>query len=86
MIPGDPVSFIAAHSRSKHNEANGYVFVHCRVTGTNGTTYLARSWFPYGRVIFAYSQLSDAVNPQGWSNNGQNHTDRSAIHANVVFL
>ncbi|XP_011076543.1 pectinesterase 1-like [Sesamum indicum] len=75
VIPGDPVSFIAAHSRSKHNEANGYVFVHCRVTGTNGTAYLARSWFPYGRVIFAYSQLSDAVNPQGWSNNGQNHTD-----------
>ncbi|KAL0401037.1 UNVERIFIED_CONTAM: Pectinesterase 2 [Sesamum latifolium] len=75
VIPGDAMSFITAHSRSKHDEANGYVFVHCSVTGTGGTGYLARAWFPFGRVIFAYSQLSDAVKPEGWSNNGQAHTD-----------
>ncbi|KAL0298293.1 UNVERIFIED_CONTAM: Pectinesterase 2 [Sesamum radiatum] len=75
VIPGDPMALITAHSRSKHNEANGYVFVHCRVTGAGGTAYLSRSWFPYGRVIYAYSQLSEAVHPQGWSNNAQAHTN-----------
>ncbi|KAL0282487.1 UNVERIFIED_CONTAM: Pectinesterase 1, partial [Sesamum radiatum] len=49
--------------------------VHCRVTGAGGTAYLSRSWFPYGRVIYAYSQLSEAVHPQGWSNNAQAHTN-----------
>ncbi|KAL0292709.1 UNVERIFIED_CONTAM: Pectinesterase 2 [Sesamum radiatum] len=76
VIPGDAMSFITAHSRSKHDEPNGYVFVHCTVTGTGGTGYLGRTWFPFGRVIYAYSQLSEAVNPEGWSNNGQAHTDR----------
>ncbi|KAL0321725.1 UNVERIFIED_CONTAM: Pectinesterase 1 [Sesamum calycinum] len=43
--------------------------------GAGGTAYLSRSWFPYGRVIYAYSQLSEAVHPQGWSNNAQAHTN-----------
>ncbi|KAL0291812.1 UNVERIFIED_CONTAM: Pectinesterase 2 [Sesamum radiatum] len=50
-------------------------FCTLHVTGTGGTGYLGRTWFPFGRVIYAYSQLSEAVNPEGWSNNGQAHTD-----------
>ncbi|KAK4433561.1 Pectinesterase 2 [Sesamum alatum] len=69
VIPGDAMSFITANARSKHDEPNGYVFVHCRVTGIGGVAYMGRSWFPYSRVVFAYSQLSEAVNAEGWSNN-----------------
>lgn len=39
------------------------------MTGTGKNAYLGRSWFPYPRVVYAYCDLSDAVHPEGWSNN-----------------
>ncbi|KAI3458388.1 hypothetical protein Pfo_015051 [Paulownia fortunei] len=76
VIPGDPVAMITAQARTKPSEPNGYSFVHCNVTGTGGVAYLGRSWFPYARVVYAYSELSGVVNPQGWSNNNQPQTNR----------
>ncbi|CAA0836664.1 Pectinesterase PPME1 [Striga hermonthica] len=77
VIPGDPMAMITAHARSKADEPTGFVFAHCKVTGTGGTAYLGRSWFPSPRVVYAYSELSDAVNPEGWSDNHQPSTDRT---------
>ncbi|KAL0316966.1 UNVERIFIED_CONTAM: Pectinesterase 2 [Sesamum angustifolium] len=74
VIPGDPMALITAHSRSKHNEANGYVFV-LQGDGRRRNSVPIQVLVPYGRVIYAYSQLSEAVHPQGWSNNAQAHTN-----------
>ncbi|EYU20154.1 hypothetical protein ABFS82_06G053800 [Erythranthe guttata] len=66
IISGDPLAVIAANARSASAEPNGYVFAHCKVTGTGAMGYLGRSWYPYARVVYAFSDLGDAVNPDGW--------------------
>lgn len=76
VIPGDPLTFITAHARSNDSEATGFVFVHCSVTGEGQTAFLGRSWFPYARVVYAYTNLSDVVNPLGWSDNMRPETNR----------
>ncbi|KAG8381038.1 hypothetical protein BUALT_Bualt06G0079200 [Buddleja alternifolia] len=81
VIPGDAVAFITAHARTKADEANGYVFVHCTVTGSGGTAYLGSAWFDHSRVVFAYSELSDAVKPEGWSNNQKPQNDNTVYFA-----
>lgn len=78
VIPGDPMALITAQARNDANDPTGYVFVHCSVTGTGQTAYLGRSWFPYPRVVFAYSDLSDVVHPEGWTNNHDPKTNRSS--------
>ncbi|KAL6541679.1 hypothetical protein OROGR_011165 [Orobanche gracilis] len=77
VIPGDPTATITAQARSDADEASGFVFVHCKVTGNGGTAYLGRSWFPDARVVYAYSEMSDVVNPQGWFDNNRPKTDRT---------
>ncbi|KAL1559340.1 pectinesterase [Salvia divinorum] len=79
VIPGDPIAFITAQARSSDKEATGFVFVHCSVTGSGQTAYLGRSWFPYGRVIFVNTFLSDVVNPQGWSDKMDPRNDRTSF-------
>lgn len=75
VIPGDPMAIIAAQARKANTDPDGYVFVHCKVTGSGGTAYLGRSWFPNGRVVYAYSELSDVVHVEGWSDNKHPETD-----------
>lgn len=84
VIPGDPVAIIAAQARTSPDEPNGFIFVHCKVTGTGGIAYLGRSWKDHARVIFAYSELSDVVNAEGWSSNNHPETERSAF-LNILF-
>ncbi|KAG8381030.1 hypothetical protein BUALT_Bualt06G0078400 [Buddleja alternifolia] len=67
VIEGERATFITAHSRQKSDDPGGYVFVHCNVTGSGGVAYLGRPWFSHARVVFAYSELSDVVNPEGWA-------------------
>ena len=69
VIPGEPMALITAQARNDPNDPTGFMFLHCSVTGTGNTAYLGRSWFPYPRVVFAYSDLSDVVHPEGWSTN-----------------
>ncbi|KAA8533934.1 hypothetical protein F0562_031451 [Nyssa sinensis] len=69
VIPGDNEAYITAHARESTADNSAFVFVHCSVTGSGKTAVLGRAWRPYSRVIFAYSQLSDAINPEGWSHN-----------------
>ncbi|GFP87553.1 pectinesterase 2 [Phtheirospermum japonicum] len=54
VIPGDPMAMITVQARSNKEEDTGYIFVHCKVTGSGGTTYLVRSWFPSPQVVFAF--------------------------------
>ncbi|KAK6135569.1 hypothetical protein DH2020_030677 [Rehmannia glutinosa] len=75
VIPGDPQAIITAQARSKATEPNGYSFVHCKVTGSGGIAYLGRAWFDFARVVFAFSEFTDVVNPQGWSDNNKRNAD-----------
>lgn len=70
--------YITASGRDSDESSAFYVFNNAKVTGTagKGSTYLGRPWRPYARVVFQNSDLSDAVNPAGWTDwNGSNATD-----------
>lgn len=70
--------YITASGRESDNSSAIYVFNNTRVTGTagKGSTYLGRPWRPYARVVWQNSDLSDAVNPSGWTDwNGDNVTE-----------
>ncbi|KAJ1399686.1 Pectinesterase, catalytic [Sesbania bispinosa] len=55
--------------RQKDEEDNVYSFVHCDITGTGSGTFLGRAWFSHSKVVYAYTTMSNVVNPAGWSNN-----------------
>ncbi|KAL2526949.1 putative pectinesterase 63 [Abeliophyllum distichum] len=69
VILGDTQAVITAQARTTDSEDTGYSFVHCKVTGTSkgGVAYLGRSWMPAAKVLFAYTEMSDVVIPEGWS-------------------
>ncbi|XP_038685807.1 pectinesterase PPME1-like [Tripterygium wilfordii] len=69
VIPEGGFTVITAHARQNNAEDTGYAFVHCKVTGGGKGTYLGRAWMPNPKVIFAYSDLGNAVAPAGWSDN-----------------
>ncbi|KAK2453545.1 pectinesterase [Trifolium repens] len=70
-VPG----FITAQARTNPNDANGFVFKNCNVSG-NGTTYLGRPWRAYARVLFYHTFMSNIV-PLGWNPwNFVGHEDR----------
>ncbi|CDP13860.1 unnamed protein product [Coffea canephora] len=79
VIPGDRQAWITAQARHTDAEDTGYSFVHCKVTGTGRTAYLGRTWMPYGKVVFAYTDMSDAVIPAGWSNNFHPETEKTVL-------
>jgi len=59
---------IVAQARKSASDADLYSFVHCDVTGTGTTTFLARAWMTYPKIIFAYSTMTNVVHPKGWDN------------------
>jgi pectinesterase len=43
--------------------------VNCKVTGSGpATVYLGRAWGPYSRVVFAFTEFANIINPVGWYN------------------
>ncbi|KAE9353334.1 hypothetical protein PF008_g5063 [Phytophthora fragariae] len=74
--------WITANGNRNSSNLSEYVFNRARVFGSsgNGSTYLGRPWYPYARVIWQNSELSDVVNPEGWS-----AWDESTSTANVTF-
>nr|B2VPR8.1 RecName: Full=Pectinesterase 2; AltName: Full=Pollen allergen Ole e 11.0102; Short=Ole e 11-2; AltName: Allergen=Ole e 11.0102; Flags: Precursor [Olea europaea]AAY88919.1 Ole e 11.0102 allergen precursor [Olea europaea] len=63
-VPGDQPAIITAQARKTESEDTGYYFVNCRVTG--GGAFLGRSWMPAAKVVFAYTEMGDAIHPEGW--------------------
>ncbi|GAU48522.1 hypothetical protein TSUD_243000 [Trifolium subterraneum] len=57
-------------AQAKHSETDDtlYSFVHCDITGTGHDTFLARSWLGQSKVVFAYSTMTDVLNPKAWNN------------------
>ncbi|KAG1687861.1 hypothetical protein DVH05_004591 [Phytophthora capsici] len=60
---------ITANGRSTEENPSYYVFNNARVYGSNpkGSSYLGRPWRPFARVVWQNSELSDVINPLGWS-------------------
>ncbi|OMO55270.1 Pectinesterase, catalytic [Corchorus capsularis] len=68
-VEGDSgLTVITAQARESASEKTGYIFVHCSITGTGNGTYLGRAWKTHPRVVLAYTDISEIVNPEGWSN------------------
>ncbi|KAL4168545.1 hypothetical protein KRP22_011944 [Phytophthora ramorum] len=68
---------ITANGNGNSSNLSEYVFNNARVFGAlgNGTAYLGRPWYPYARVVWQNSNLSDVINPQGWQTwNKDNNT------------
>ncbi|KAK4353871.1 hypothetical protein RND71_026065 [Anisodus tanguticus] len=80
VIPGEAMAMVTAHARAADNVDSGYSFVHCTVTGTGKTAYLGRAWKPFSKVVFSYSDLSDVVHPEGWSDFGKKEFDSSVYY------
>ncbi|KAK9129854.1 hypothetical protein Sjap_010341 [Stephania japonica] len=66
---------ITAQRRMSPDEATGFTFLGCRITG-NGSAALGRPWGDYSRVVFAYSYMAKAVVPQGWNDWGGSASGR----------
>lgn len=56
---------VAAQDRQGENDNTGFAFVNCKITGT-GPIYLGRAMGPFSRIIFAYCEFDDIVDPRGW--------------------
>ncbi|KAB2602792.1 pectinesterase 63 [Pyrus ussuriensis x Pyrus communis] len=68
------ITVITAQARDSASEDTGYSFVHCNVTGIGSGTYLGRAWRVRPQVVYAYTSMTQVVNPADWSND--NHPER----------
>ncbi|KAJ1412084.1 Pectinesterase, catalytic [Sesbania bispinosa] len=73
------MTVIVAQARKSDEEDSAYSFVHCDITGTGSGTFLGRAWFSHSKVVFAYTTMSNVVNPSGWSNNNHPEYDRTTF-------
>ncbi|KAL7000687.1 putative pectinesterase 8 [Sarracenia purpurea var. burkii] len=57
---------VTAHGRASKEENSGFTFVNCSVGGS-GRIWLGRAWRPFSTVVFAYTNMSDIIAPEGWN-------------------
>ncbi|KAE9454829.1 hypothetical protein C3L33_13275, partial [Rhododendron williamsianum] len=57
---------VTAHGRNSTDENSGFVFMNCSIGGT-GRIWLGRAWRPFSSVVFAYSNMTDVIAPEGWN-------------------
>ncbi|MED6207065.1 hypothetical protein PIB30_032413 [Stylosanthes scabra] len=77
VLGDNGMTVIVAQARTMDSQDTAYAFVHCHVTGTGTGSYLGRAWMSHPKVVFAYSVMSNVVNPQGWSDNMHQEYDRT---------
>ncbi|CAK8544004.1 unnamed protein product [Lathyrus sativus] len=73
------VTVIVAEARTSPSEEAIYSFVHCDLTGTGTRTFLGRAWMSHPKVAFAYSTMSNVIEPEGWSNNMHPEYDKTIL-------
>ena len=76
MLGNNEMTVITAQARDSASEDTGYSFLHCNITGTGNGTYLGRAWRTSPRVVFAYTSMSEVINPAGWSNDKRPERDK----------
>jgi pectinesterase len=62
--------YLTAVNRTSADQATGYVFLKCRLTGEGQTrgSYLGRPWRPYARVVYIDCEMGDFIRQEGWDN------------------
>ncbi len=62
--------YVTAQSRLENTPSTGYVFRHCRLTGSDAGAgvFLGRPWRPYARVVFVECDLGAHIRAEGWDN------------------
>lgn len=62
--------YIAAPMRFAADEASGFVFDNCKLTGENSDkgVFLARPWRDYGRTVFLNTKMDAHIRAEGWNN------------------
>ena len=78
-VVGEGIRVITAHAGKSAEEKSGYSFVHCKVTGVGEGIYLGRAWMSHPKVVYAYTEMTNVVNPAGWQEN------KIAEHDKTVF-
>ncbi|KAG4171213.1 hypothetical protein ERO13_A12G195500v2 [Gossypium hirsutum] len=63
---GGGFTVITAQARESSSEDTGYSFVHGSITGTASNSFLGRAWRSNPRVVYAYTDMSNVVNPACW--------------------
>ncbi|KAK8598790.1 hypothetical protein V6N13_076736 [Hibiscus sabdariffa] len=71
VVPDPRLTVITAQARESSSEDAGYSFMHGKVYGPAKGAFLGRAWRSSPRVVFAYSDMGNVVNPTGWSHNNQ---------------
>ncbi|KHG24685.1 Pectinesterase PPME1 -like protein [Gossypium arboreum] len=72
FVEGDPgLTVITAQARESSSEDTGYSFVHGSISGTAKNAFLGRAWKSSPRVVYAYTEMGNVINPVGWSHNVQ---------------
>ncbi|XP_054790688.1 pectinesterase PPME1-like [Prosopis cineraria] len=69
VVVGNVGGVIAAQARESDDDTIGYSFVHCDISGSANGTFLGRAWMSHGRVVYAYTSMSDIITPLGWNIN-----------------
>jgi pectinesterase len=75
--------YITAQSRIVPDGPTGFVFSHCRLTGSDAGkgVYLGRPWRPYSRVIFLDTEMGGHIRPEGWENWTNPENEKTAWYA-----
>ncbi|MGH9967097.1 MAG: pectate lyase, partial [Pyrinomonadaceae bacterium] len=70
QIHSKGAGFLTAQMRFGESEPTGFVFRHCRLTGTNAGkgVFLGRPWRAFGRVVFLETKMDGHILAEGWDN------------------
>jgi len=79
VVQDSGIEVIAAQARQS-NDNTGYSFLHCAVTGTGSNTFLGRAWMSRPKVVYIYTNMGNAINPQGWSDNFHPERDGTVFY------
>ncbi len=75
--------YITAQSRRRPQGQGGYVFYHCRLTGshTAAKVFLGRPWRRYARVVYIDCWMGPQIRPAGWNNWNSVGKEKTAWYA-----
>ena len=74
--------YVTAPATDK-GKSYGYVFVGCRLTGSDGArkVYLSRPWRPYAQAVFILCELGKHIAPEGWNNWNKKEAEKTVFYA-----